>query len=406
MKRLLLVAVLLGLAAVVASSAVAPPDCNSPPMPPNGHLSGPWWRQYADWCSACGGTPDATNGCKRGPNWGRRGGSSPSSSSDADYEAERQRQEAERRRLEAERQRQREIEAQSKREEEEAKQRFERNKRQILQDAKGISESEFGLKGLDTGDGLDLKDGLNSIAGPEVKKPDCRWGGLGASAVDLRCLGLDPDKPIAIDPHVVRGQQRVFPAQIDPATFKNANYNKGFEALMRMDVASAQAAVEYFQQAQSQRPDDPLVRNALLLAEDILKARQQKEQEEKAQAMQSLYHGVAALLLGDVATAGESVERAQKLDPTNSTIGSWAGVMWGLSLEYKEAASQQKKQACQLVGNALIFESRGDIRFEILALETAVRLVPDDGYVKRMLWRAHHLAPADPNQSSAAPAAK
>ena len=55
-----------------------------------------------------------------------------------------------------------------------------------------------------------------------------KWGDQGSSVVDLRCLGLDPNKPIVLDPHVVRGQERVFPAQIDPATFENANYNNGF----------------------------------------------------------------------------------------------------------------------------------------------------------------------------------
>jgi hypothetical protein len=361
--------------------------------------------------------------CTPGPNWGRQTDNQPSGNSAANSAAAAaaEADEAERvRELEIEQQRQQEFEAQIEREKKEAKRRqeeFERKKQEALSSMKGIAEGELGLNGAGAGDfGLKnlgdtntsgLKDAPNSSASlstSTAKKPECQWGDQGSSVVDLRCMGLDPDKPIVLDPHVVRGQERVFSAQVDPATFQNANYNKGFEALMRFDVASAAAAVQYFQQAQLERPNDPLVRNALLLAQDILRARRQKEQEDKAKAMQSLYHGVAALMMGDVRTASESVERARKLDSENSVIGPWLRLMSGLSDHYKEAPPRNGV-VCELVGNALIFESRGEFKHEVVTLEKAAQVAPDDTYVRGMLWRARHLHPENPDFSSVAPGA-
>ncbi len=407
MKRCLLPAILLGFAVLALSSTAVAQGSG----------------QVAACHCYCGKVlraPCGENDCKRACGWtgGSSGGSSgyPSVNDDAAAaaaaEAERQRQEEELRRQEEERQRQEAEEAQRRQAE------FERNKQEALRDMKGIA-GELGLKGVETDDnpglkglgdtgtgGLGLKDVPSSTGAQAAKNPDCQWGNLGSAVVDLRCLGLDPDKPISLDPHVVRGQQRVFPAQIDPATFKNPNYNKGFEALMRrtFSVKDAMDAIASFEAAQAQRANDPLVHNALLLAQDILKGRQRKEQEDQARAMQSLYHGIAALMMGDVRTAGDSVERAQKIDPASSTIGPWARLMVGLGSQYT-GAEPGKKVACQLVGNALIFESRGEFRNEIYALETAARLVPDDLYVKSMLWRARHLKPENPDFSSVAPGA-
>jgi len=273
---------------------------------------------------------------------------------------------------------------------------------------KGISEGELGLKETDAGDlglkdiggtdtgGLGLKDIQTSASTTEPQKPDCEWGTMGSSVVDLRCLGLDPNKPISIDPNVVRGKERVFPAQIDPKTFENANYNKGFEALMRFDAASAAVAVKYFKEAQKERPKDSLVRNGLLLAQDILKARRQKVQEDKARAMQSLYHGLAALMLGDMDTASASVKRAGELDPNNKDIADWSMTMAALSANYKVAASANKKAAVRLTGNALLSEAWGDYAAEVKFMEAAKRLNPGDNYVTVILDHARYLAAKKP----------
>jgi hypothetical protein len=55
----------------LASRALAL-DCSTPPT--NGFGSG--YSAYAQWCSACGGSPSSSGGvsCKPGPNWGSQGG--------------------------------------------------------------------------------------------------------------------------------------------------------------------------------------------------------------------------------------------------------------------------------------------------------------------------------------------
>ncbi len=221
---------------------------------------------------------------------------------------------------------------------------------------------------------------------------ECKWGDQGASTVDLRCLGLDPDKPIAIDPHVVRGQERVFPAQIDAATFENAHYNDGFSDLMRPTetVTDAMDAVSEFQIAKLQRPNDPLVRDGLGLAQDILKLRQQRVQDDKAQAEQQLRHGIAALLLGDMTTARDSVMRAQKLDPTNETIGDWSLTTAAMYASFK-TAGRDVKTVEMLVGNALVSESSGNYAAEVQMLEMAKSLAPGDKYVATVLDHARAL---------------
>ena len=424
MRWNMLAAFLLGSSVVVVSFPAAAQNCNSAPN----SWGGAGAANYKRWCEGCCGSFSMSGGrpnCNPGGNWGCRGsgGGQPAydnSAAIAAAEAERQRQaEIERQRQEAERQRQQEIEDQRRRDEEAARQRqleFDRKKQEALSSMKGIAEGELGLKntglsdsglkGLgDTGGSYGLKDNLNSPA-PVAAKKGCQWGDLGSSVVDFRCMGLDPNKPIVLDPHVVRAQERVFPAQVDPATFQNANYNKGFAALMRLtfSVKDAADAVAYFKAAQLERPHDAMVRNGLLLAQDILKGRQQKQQEDQAKAIQSLDHGVAALMAGDVKTANDSLERAQKLDPHNSTIAPWSSLISGLSEYYKEAPGRNR-DAVELVGHALVFESRGEFKSEILALEKAASAHPHDLYVENMLWRARHLDPKNPDYSSVAPGA-
>jgi tetratricopeptide (TPR) repeat protein len=335
-----------------------------------------------------------------------------------DYQAEelRRQEEAEQQRIQDEIQQQKEIEAQKKFEADEKlkHEEFQRAKEEALRSMKGISEGEFGLKNLGNGDDLGLKqtgksaDEFGSLKDgpkdtPQKQQVPCQWGGQGSHVVDLRCMGLDPDKPIVIDPHVVRGQQRVFPAQIDPATFENANYNSGFQALMRpgFKVEDAMDAIAFFKAARQERPDDPMVRNGLLLAQDILKGRQKKEQKDKAQAQQLLIQGVATMLTGDVKTANDLINNALKLDPNSAPIGAWSRLMYGLENHYQEG----NRLACKLVGNALYFEALGAFKAEIRTLEIAAQMFPNDTYVKGALWRAQHLDIKNPDHSSVAPGA-
>lgn len=69
MKRFLLMAILVGVAGLAVSSPMAAQNCTSAPTG-YGSL---WWQEYAAWCSACGGTPNAnTTSCTPGPNWGKQ----------------------------------------------------------------------------------------------------------------------------------------------------------------------------------------------------------------------------------------------------------------------------------------------------------------------------------------------
>src|SRR5271157_3080694 len=101
MKRRLLQAVLLGLAVVALSSpAASAQNCN---RAPNTGYSAAGARTYAQWCSACGGTPTGNFKCDPGSHWGRResGSDQPSDNSAAiaaaaaAAEAERRQQEEE-----------------------------------------------------------------------------------------------------------------------------------------------------------------------------------------------------------------------------------------------------------------------------------------------------------------------
>jgi len=402
MRRHLMLAVLLGLAVMALSSPVASAqNCNSAPT----GYGGAWWKSYSAWCSACGGTPNpAKTSCTPGPNWGRRGGNgapdnsaaeaaAANAAAQAEAEAERQRQEQLLREQEEERQR-REAEERKRRQDE-----FERNKQQAVRDMKGIS-GELGLKGLDSGGfglkgiaetgggGFGLKDApSDSPATALAKPPECKWGDQDSSVVDLRCLGLDPDKPIVVDPHVVRGQQRVFPAQIDPATFQNANYNKGFEALMRLtlSVQDAQDAVAYFKAAKLQRPNDPLVRNALYLADGILEARQQKEKDDQAKVAELTKQAYAGLISGETGSARSFITRARELDPNNANLRFLDTVMTIVGPESTTASTPERRAAYKIVANSLVSISRQNDAAAVAMLQAAQHLQPQDKFIGTLL---------------------
>jgi hypothetical protein len=171
--------VLVVLIALISSAAWGQ-NCSSPPT----GFGGSWWRAYAAWCSACGGTPNSSNlSCTPGPNWGGRGGAgrsvnapAPTLNNDAavqQQEEERQRREAERQREEEQRQRE-EAEAASRRQQE-----FERHKAEALGNMKGIAETQFGLKGVDTSGGLGLKEvrvsGPGDLGLKSIKNPAPAW---------------------------------------------------------------------------------------------------------------------------------------------------------------------------------------------------------------------------------------
>ncbi len=220
-----------------------------------------------------------------------------------------------------------------------------------------------------------------------ANKP-CEWGHLDTSVVDLRCLGLDPDKPISIDPHVVRGQQRLFSAQIDPKVFENAHYNAALQALALPGSAGAAEVIQDLNKAQAERPNDPLIRTALLLAHDIFNERKQREEEGAL----NLYQGVGALMAGDVDKADAFIKHAVELNPNDKEAADWAMTMTAIDGYSKTATTPEKKNAVRLMGNALFSESYGDYQVEIKDLEAAARLVPGDLMITAMLDHARFLA--------------
>lgn len=340
--------------------------------------------------------PCGDEDCKRACGWQEPSQPSPPA---YDQEAERQREEAEyQRRQEAELQRQREIEEQKRREEEAARKRredFERSKQNALKSMKGIAEGELGLKGGDAGElglkgmgdsgspGLGLKETQAPAGKPRPKKMECEWGTLDSSVVDLRCLGLDPNKPITVDPHIARGEERAFPAQPDPETFRNANYNRGFAALMRFDADSAAEAVKHFKEAQKERPRDPLVRNGLLLAQDIFKARQRKERNDRTEAALLTLQSYAAMMMGENGKAKDYIAQARKLAPRDNNsrfVESLAKTDLGA-----EGAYPARRDAYRLVANGLVSIRHQNLSGAVLMLEAAQRLQPQDKFINTFL---------------------
>lgn len=344
--------------------------------------------------------PCGDEDCKRACGW-QEPSAQPAYPS-YDQEAERQRQEAEyQRQQEAELQRQRELAEQKKREEEADRKRredFDRSKQNALKSMKGIAEGELGLKGGEAGDlglkdtaeagtGLGLKETQTAASKPKKTKKECEWGDLGPSVVDLRCLGLDPDKPIAVDPHIARGEERAFPAQPDPETFKNINYNKGFAALMRFDADSAAEAVKHFQQAQKERPKDPLVRNGLLLAQDIFKARRQKERNDRAEAALLTLQSYAAMMAGENEKAKDYIVQARKLAPGDNNA-KFVESLAKIDLR-AEGSYRERKEAYRLVANGLVSIRHRNLAGAVRMLETAQRLQPQDKFIGMFLQELH-----------------
>jgi len=210
-------------------------DCSNPP----GGFGGSWARAYKDWCESCGGIYSSSGpSCSPGPNWGGRQQSptyQPQQPS-YDYEAERQRQ------IEAERQRQQELEKQRKREEEEARKKqeeFERSKQDALKSMKGISESELGLKGLDSGSDLGLK-GMG----------DAGTGSLGLKGIadDAGNRQAKGAKPLVAEPPASSMQK-----DIDAARKRIPELErdvKGLQTLLKQFGASMRGNVTEFEQWQ------------------------------------------------------------------------------------------------------------------------------------------------------------
>ncbi len=384
-----LVCFVLLLATVVVSAGTVEYDCSKAPPSWEGANA----QKYQKWCEYCGGTfqMNPNPSCSPGVNWGKRnspGSTNSGSGNFYDYQADRQRREAE-----AQRQRDQQAaeDAQRRAEEQQRKDaEFKRKQAEIFSSMKDISEKQLGTSVA----GEDLKDALKDIEVTPPPKaqfkatgPDCNAGGpVDSKIVDLRCLGLNPDEPIKVDPWVVKGRERVFPAQIDPATFLNVNYNKGFDCLLRFDPASA---VRYFELAKQQRPKDPLVRNALLLAQDLVAAHAKKDREDRAQAEYWRLHTFACLGKGQQGEALASITRASDLNPKSSQIRSLLSVTQFVARATNPMDPPQKQRAYVLVGHAIYEMNDFDWYAALGSLEAAQRLAPKDTYIPKLIQIVH-----------------
>ena len=219
---------------------------------------------------------------------------------------------------------------------------------------------------------VDLRPSTTSNSGGTVK-PDCQWGNEGSSVVDLRCLGLDPNKPVAIDPHVVKGQERVFAAQVDPKLLEDPNYKKAMKEEMLPGSAPYAEAVRYFTLAQKGHPNDPTVRTALLMAEDIYKERSQKEKDARSQAALLTLQGYASMMADESGKAQDYIAQARKLDPDNNNIKFMESLARTNTGTYP-----RRKEAYKLVAGSLYAISKQNYPDAIGMLEAAQRLQPED----------------------------
>jgi Flp pilus assembly protein TadD len=225
-----------------------------------------------------------------------------------------------------------------------------------------------------------------------------------SSVVDLR--HLDPDRPIVVDPNIPKGRPRRIAAQASVETLSNPSYLQGFDALRRGDPA---AAIKSFQEALRARPEDPLVRNALGLAEDVLKARQQK-QERRAQALHEVSGAIHALRENDMPTALERARRAHQLQPEDLGIRDGLNLIEGM---YIEASASRERPgytvASRMAGQSLSAVARADYEGAVQILREAHRLDPKDRNIKSTLDYVEGLrdgsrSPRGPGAPSPAPA--
>jgi hypothetical protein len=284
----------------------------------------------------------------------------------------------EKRRVAAE---QRELAEQREREEAEAARLREKEQAdKILGTMRGISEKELGIKGLE----LRGLEGVKPVdSGAKPAGDPAQVAQLGTWLVDLR--HLDPDRPITVDPNVVKGRQRQIPAQIDPETFKNENYNKGCDFLRKFDPDSA---VPCFEAARKERPNDLLVRAHLLLARDLVLVRRKKEKEDKDRAEQCRLQALASLTNGDTGAAKAFIVRAKELNPKGKDVLALDGITARMGQDSSSEGRAGTAVAYRLVGHGISLISTGWLEEAAVVLKGASELAPKDQFVADVLAAA------------------
>lgn len=287
------------------------------------------------------------------------GGSAPRQTytpQDNSWQQQQQREEEERKRIEAE---QKKLKEELAEQEKKRREEFEKGKQDALKLLKGAGTGELGLKGFDTGNDIGFKETGDSSS-------------QDSSVVDLR--HLDPNKPITVDPNVVKGKERKMPVQVSDKALSNENYNKGFAAILANDHS---AAVQYFKKAEAELPtDDILVKNALGLAEALAK--------EQNLAYKEAAKGVLTALDGDYDTAIKHLESALKIDPDNQSFrenlkyieGLKKGIAIGSRIANASSEKALKEKAWKIADQSLAALFRKDYNSAILILEAAHTVDP------------------------------
>jgi tetratricopeptide (TPR) repeat protein len=207
-----------------------------------------------------------------------------------------------------------------------------------------------------------------------------------SNVVDLTFL--DPSKPIVVDPNVAKGKPRISAVQPAGDPQKNASYKEGFEALKKRDPA---AAVALFEKAARELPGDPLVKYALLLAQDLKGVR---DRENQTEARRSASEAIRALQENDTGRAVELLREASRKDPSDLNIQDTLQFVEGLHAEARaaneEAVAAQKEEAAAvgaLGARALI---DGDRKGAAALLSEAAATRADNGEIGKL---RRHLAP-------------
>ncbi len=270
----------------------------------------------------------------------------------------------------AEKQKQEQAEIKRKQEE------FEKSKQEALKSMKGISDNELGLKGVTSDNKLGLK-GVENRTELNLRER------VDANVVDLR--HLDPNKPITVDPNVVKGKDRVFPVQPDPSTFENENYKKGFEALRNFDPVTA---LSYFEIAKKERPNDPLVNNALLLSQDLVKVFLKNEQRKKDQAVIWKDRAYLALMSEEPGTSFSYLTHALDLDPKNAEIKEQLDVTQKISILFlgkKPDTPLEDRVALRIALSSGHLIVKKNYSTAISFLETAQNISPGNEDIKKII---------------------
>ena len=366
----------LSVAALAASWVTAAQDCNSPPQ----GFGSAWASQYAAWCQNCGGTVTGSGpgiGCNPGPNWGRgnsgsgAGSGSGSASNSAALAAQAEQEAADRKK------RENDDKLQKEQEEAEARRRkFQEEQESLTKKIKGAAEAGFEPRGVSL---------------PNQSPVD-------ASVVDLR--HLDPDRPIVVDPNVVKGKPRVFPAQVPLKTLENPNYKKGFESLM---AGTPLVALSYFNEAKKELPGDLMVGHALGLTQDIIKARREKaESDIERRALEESVRGYAVLQAGDLETAMACYSRASGLMPLDQSYYDESHALIrqlyeaNLATGGPKSAQQkaQKMKAREVARGSILALQRGDCAGAARILKAALVLSPGEPTLGAMLHKVQGLEEA------------